>query len=151
MGIRTFLPRRSRRKAFYCFKFLLPLGEGQDEGGSEIKIIDLNSNPTLIATHIHVLSRNKRIPAQNPSPLPEGEGTVLFFSVTSAKLPRPAIAPYLHPCRQLRPALPYLHTSMYSSVAKTFFGPFPRGKKALRFLSVGNFWPISFELEAGAV
>ncbi len=54
-------------------------------------------------------------------PLGEGAKTKKMFSVTSAKLPRPAIAPYLHPCRQLRPALPYLHTSMYSSVAKSDF------------------------------
>ena len=55
-------------------------------GGVKTRIMDLNSNPTLIATHIHVLSRNKRIPAQNSGPLPEGEGTKTkkLFSVTSA-------------------------------------------------------------------
>ena len=83
------------------FLLLLPLGEGWDEGGSK------NKNNGL---------------EFKSCPLPEGEGTKKkIFSVTSAKLPRPAIAPYLHPCRQLRPALPYLHTSMYSSVVNNVF------------------------------
>ena len=29
------------------FKLLLPLGEGWDEGGSKIRILNLNSNPAL--------------------------------------------------------------------------------------------------------
>jgi hypothetical protein len=39
-------------KPFFVL-LLLPLGEGRDEGRSKIRILDLNSNPTLIASDGH--------------------------------------------------------------------------------------------------